>query len=110
MKIMTSLAIATGAAILGGGFTSASAQNSKDAADGAKPGRHQLWQRIAKKLDLTDDQKSQLQAVWSGEKGAVTSLFSQLHETRKNLRAAILSNANEQVAALLTPEQAVRFE
>jgi len=96
MKSIRLLTLATAAAILAGGLTSAPAQNTNDSAAGGKPGRGQIRQRIARKLNLTDDQKSQLRSVWDGEKSAVKSLIGQWHDARKNLRAAIhASDANE---------------
>ncbi len=68
------------------------------AADGAAPAfpRGRISQRLAEKLNLTDDQKAQIKAVLSGEKGALTALLGQLHDARKALRAAIhASDANE---------------
>jgi protein CpxP len=95
MKTIKLLTIATAAAIIAGGLTSAPAQDTNSAA-GTRPGRGQILQRIAKKLNLTDDQKSQIKAVLGGEKDTLKSLFGQLHDARKNLRAAIHANdANE---------------
>ena len=96
MKNVKLLTIATAAAIIVGGLTSAPAQGTNDSAAGARPGRGHIFQRIAKKLNLTDDQKSQIRAVWGGEKDTLKSLFGQLHDARKNLRTAIhASDANE---------------
>jgi protein CpxP len=95
MKTIKLLTIATAAAIIAGGLTSAPAQDTNSAA-GTRPGRGQILQRIAKKLNLTDDQKSQIKAVLGGEKDTLKSLFGQLHDARKNLRAAIhAGDANE---------------
>jgi Spy/CpxP family protein refolding chaperone len=53
-------------------------------------------QRIAEKLNLTDDQKAQIKTVLSGEKNTLTVLLGQWHDARKNLRAAIhAGNATE---------------
>jgi protein CpxP len=96
MKTIKLLTIATAAAIIAGGLTSAPAQDTSDSTAGTRPGHGHILQRIAKKLNLTDDQKSQIKAVWGGEKDALKSLFGQLHDARKNLRAAIHANgANE---------------
>jgi Spy/CpxP family protein refolding chaperone len=83
MKTIKLLTIATAAAIIAGGLTSASAQDTSDSAAGTRPGRGQILQRIAKKLNLTDDQKSQIKAVLSADKDTLKSLFGQLHDARK---------------------------
>ena len=96
MKIIQLLTIATAAAIFAGGLTSAPAQSTTGSATGARPGRGQILQRIAQKLSLTDDQKTQIKSVWAGEKDTVTALIGQWHDARKNLRDAIhASDANE---------------
>jgi periplasmic protein CpxP/Spy len=68
------------------------------AADGVAPAfpRGRISQRIAEKLNLTDDQKAQIKTVLSGEKDVLMPLLGQLHDARKALRAAIhASDANE---------------
>jgi len=60
------------------------------------PPRGRIMQRIAEKLNLTDDQKAQIKTVLSGEKNTLTVLLGQWHDARKNLRAAIhAGNATE---------------
>ena len=59
------------------------------AENSAPPARGKILQRIAGKLNLTDDQKSQIKAVLAGEKDNLQPLLGQLHDARKNLRAAI---------------------
>jgi periplasmic protein CpxP/Spy len=55
-----------------------------------------FFQRIAERLNLTEDQKARIKTALTGEKERLAPLLSQLHEARKNLRAAIQScNANE---------------
>ncbi len=55
-----------------------------------------MLQGLAKKLNLTDEQKTQIKAVLIADKGTLVGLFGQLHEARQNLRAAIhASDANE---------------
>ena len=96
MKTNKLLTLTTAAAILLGGLISALAQNSSDFAAGSGPARRQILQRIAKKLNLTDDQKAQIKAILIADKGTLAGLFGQLHEARQNLRAAIhAGDANE---------------
>jgi len=98
MKTIKLLTIATAAAIIAGGLTSAPAQDTNDSAAGTRPGHGQILQRIARKLNLTDDQKSQIKAVLSVDKDMLKSLFGQLHDARKNLRAAIRANGTNESA------------
>lgn len=64
--------------------------------NGAVPLRGKMLQRIAEKLQLTDDQKSQIKTILAGEKDTVKPLLAALHETKKNLRDTIhASDANE---------------
>jgi Spy/CpxP family protein refolding chaperone len=98
MKTIKLLTIATAAAIIAGGLTSAPAQDINDSAAGTRPGHSQILQRIAGKLNLTDDQKSQIKAVLSVDKDMLKSLFGQLHAARKNLRAAIHANGTNESA------------
>ena len=62
----------------------------------AAPARGHFMKRVAEKLNLTGDQRIQIKAVLAGEKDALAPLLAAIHETRKNLRAAIrASDANE---------------
>lgn len=63
------------------------ADNSADA-----PGHARLLQRIADKLNLTADQRTQIKAVFVGEKDTLAPLLGALHDARKNLRSAIRAN------------------
>jgi len=55
-----------------------------------------IFQRIAEKLNLTDDQKLQIKTILAGEKDNLKPLLTALHDARKNLRAAIhASGASE---------------
>ena len=86
--------LALAAAVIAGGLT----VNKTLAADQQAPGsiREKIRQRIAEKLGLTEDQKSQIKAIYAGEKDALKPLLTQLHEARVGLRAAIrASDANE---------------
>ena len=93
MKIIQLLTLATAAAIFAGGSTleSPAAENAA-----APPAHGRILQRIARKLNLTDDQKTQIKAVLSADRGTLAALLGQWHDARKNLRAAIhAGDANE---------------
>ena len=96
MKTNQLLTLAMAAAIIVGGLTTALAQKANDAATGTGPGHGRILQRLAKKLNLTDDQKSQIKAVLVTDRDALKTLLGQLHDARQGLRAAIrASDANE---------------
>ena len=66
------------------------------AADTSAPAHGRFFQRIAQRLNLTDDQKAQVKTVLRSEKDTLKPLLQQLHSSRQNLRAAIrASDANE---------------
>jgi Spy/CpxP family protein refolding chaperone len=66
------------------------------AADANAPAHGRFFQRIAQRLNLTDDQKAQIKTILRSEKDTLKPLLGQLHSARENLRAAIrASNANE---------------
>lgn len=82
------------AAVLAGGLiaTKTLAAGSTESA----PFRGNFFQRIAEKLNLTVDQKSQIKSILAGEKDPLKPLLAALHDARKNLRAAIrASDASE---------------
>ena len=86
--------LCTLAAVLAAGGFTATKVFAADAA--AAPARGKILQRIADKLNLTGDQRTQIKAVLAGEKGALAPLLAALHDARMNLRAAIrASNASE---------------
>jgi len=51
--------------------------------------RGKILQRIADKLDLTADQRTQIKTILQGEKDALKPLVASLRAERKNLREAI---------------------
>jgi Spy/CpxP family protein refolding chaperone len=57
-----------------------------------------MFQRIAEMLNLTDDQKAQIKTILRGEKNTLVPLLNQLHDARKNLRAAIRSSDASEAA------------
>jgi Spy/CpxP family protein refolding chaperone len=94
MKTNRFLIIATAAAIFAGGLTAI--KTFAAASSAPAPLRQRIFQRIAEKLDLTDDQKAQIKSILSGEKDTLQPLLAQLNDARKNLRAAIQAgDANE---------------
>ena len=82
------------ATILAGGFIA----NKTFAAGSTEsaPFRGKIFQRLAEKLNLTADQKSQIKTILAGEKDTLKPLLAALHDARKNLRTAIrASDASE---------------
>lgn len=89
------LIIPLAAATLAGGFfatktfaASDSDTNSPTAAH-SNPRLGRMLQRIADRLDLTADQRTQVQDIIAGEKDDLKSLLNRLHDARVNLRTAI---------------------
>jgi Spy/CpxP family protein refolding chaperone len=97
MKTTKWLFLTVAAAILAGGwlFTlHAAPLKQRQAADG--PTRGHLLQRAKEKLNLTDDQISQIKEVLKAEKEDITGLLTRLHDARSDMRQAIhASDANE---------------
>lgn len=90
----TMLLCTLAAAVAAGAFT-ATRLFAAGTAD-APPARGHFLQRVADKLHLTGDQRTQIKAVLAGEKNTLTPLLATLHESRKNLHAAIRADdANE---------------
>jgi Spy/CpxP family protein refolding chaperone len=75
------------AAIAAGGFIAIKTIAADNPATTATRGH--FLQRIADKLNLTADQRTQIKAVIVGEKDTLAPLLSTLHDARKNLRNAI---------------------
>ncbi|MGC9943662.1 MAG: Spy/CpxP family protein refolding chaperone [Verrucomicrobiota bacterium] len=96
MKANKIIILATAAAIIVGGLTTTRALAAEDSTPASMPMRGQILERIAVALNLTDEQKSQIRAILSGEKDTLKTLFAHLHYARKDMRAAIqASGANE---------------
>ena len=75
------------AAVVAGGLAATkifAADNSS-----ATTARGQIFQRIAEKLNLTADQKSQIKTILTGQRDTLQPLLAALHEARENLRTAI---------------------
>ena len=66
------------------------------AADTSAPTHGRFFQRVAQRLNLTDDQKKQIQTVLRSEKDTLKPMLAQLRTARQNLRATIQAgDANE---------------
>lgn len=66
-----------------------------DSAVSERP-RGQILERIREKLDLSDDQVSQIKAELGAERDTLKTLISKLHEARVGVREAIrATNASE---------------
>ena len=66
------------------------------AADTSAPVHGRFFQRVAQRLNLTNDQKTQIKTVLRSEKDTLKPMLAQLHSARQNLRAAIQAgDANE---------------
>jgi Spy/CpxP family protein refolding chaperone len=76
------------AAILAGGFTAVTRAAGDSSTSAAAP-RGKILQRIAEKLNLTDDQKSQIKTIFSDERDALQPLIAAVHQARVGLRTAI---------------------
>ena len=67
------------------------------------PQHGQMLRRLADKLDLSAEQRTQIRAIIAGDKDTLKSLLNQLHEARVDLRTAIRADqpteANVRAAA-----------
>ena len=92
MKTNKWISIALAAALNLGGLLTTTSLGAETAA----PAHGRFLQRIAQKLNLTDDQQAQVKAVFQAERGTVTNLRTQLLAARENLRETIQApGANE---------------
>jgi len=81
------LILCTLAAALAAGGLAATKTYAENAAPAPAAGK--FFQRLAEKLNLTDDQKSQFKTILAEEKDNLKPLLTALHDARKNLRTAI---------------------
>ena len=80
--------------VAAGGLIAAKAYAAESSAGDPAHGR--LLQRIADKLNLTSDQRTQIKAVLVGNKDTLAPMLAAQHDARENLRNAIrASNASE---------------
>jgi periplasmic protein CpxP/Spy len=86
MKTWISLTLAAAVAV-GGYFTSQAAENSTSPA--SRHGR--ILQHIKDKLDLSDDQVTQIREVLKSDRSNLTDLLARLHSARKDMRSVIHS-------------------
>ncbi len=64
---------------------------------GGRPGAHD-FKKIGKKLGLTDEQKTQAKALFSGNREIVKPLFTSLHGERKNLQTLLHADTVDEAA------------
>lgn len=83
--------ITLAAAVAVGGFTLYNAQATERAGAGRFRGGPVL-QRVAEKLNLSDEQRAQIKAGLKDEKDSLKNLFTRLHDARKGLREAVHAN------------------
>lgn len=94
----------------------AHAQSADTSAHRGRPDRgmmmHRNNERIAKELNLTDDQKAQFDAIDKAQWGSMDSLRKS-GASRDDIRKAMMANmkdANDKKRALLTPDQQTKFD
>ena len=84
------------AALVAGGFTATKTLAAEKSGGTPAPMRGKILQRLADRLELTADQRSQIKTILAGEQDNLKPLLTSLHDARTNLRAAIhASDANE---------------
>ena len=105
-KILT----VTLAAVLNLGGLATTPSLAAETSPPAQPLRQRIFQRIADKLNLTDDQKAQIKTILSGERGTLQPLLSRLHDARKNLRAAIRASDASEAAVRAASAQVADVE
>ena len=88
------LVLAAALTIVAGGFTASRLFAADEGAPG--PWQGKIFQRIAEKLNLTADQRTQIRGILAGERGNLQPILSELHAARVSLRESIrASTANE---------------
>jgi Spy/CpxP family protein refolding chaperone len=89
------LIIPLAAATLAGGFLATKTFAASDSDTNATSTLHsgprfgRILQRVADRLNLTTDQRSQIQGIIAGDKDNLKTLLQQLHDARINLRTTI---------------------
>ena len=82
------------AAVVAGGLTATKIFAADNSA--AMTTRGRILERVAERLNLTDDQKSQIKTILAGQRDKLQPQLAALHEARENLRTAIRAgNATE---------------
>jgi Spy/CpxP family protein refolding chaperone len=78
--------------------------------------RHMMQRRLeflTEKLNLTEDQRTKIKAIWKQSAGQVKALRDEASLAREDLRAkadAMRKANRDQVRAVLTPEQQAIFD
>lgn len=84
------------AALVVGGFTVTRTFAAEKSGDAPAPMRGKILQRLADRLELTADQRTQIKTILEGEQDNLKPLLTSLRDARINLRAAIhADDANE---------------
>jgi protein CpxP len=79
------------------------AEPASDMVDGERDG-HRM-ERIAEKLDLSDEQKEQIKVIYKGTKSEMKFLRQSIKESRKAMEAAVESGANDSKIDELSTQQ-----
>ena len=92
MKTNKWISITLAAAFSLGGFLTTPSLGAETAA----PARGRYLNRLAQRLNLSDDQKAQIKSILQAEKDTLKDLRTQLRSSRESLRDTIqAANANE---------------
>jgi len=89
MKTNTIFSLLAAGLIAGGLIATQAFAADKPASTADSPMQGRLLQRLADKLNLTADQRSQIKEVIAGEKDTLVPLATAVHDARKGLRTAI---------------------
>src|ERR1700761_8293881 len=83
------LATFLAAVVVLGGLITLKSRAAEDESSSSTPARGQLLKRLADKLDLSTDQRTQILETIMADKDTLQSLLGQWHQARVGLRTAI---------------------
>lgn len=84
------------AALVAGGFIATKTLAAEKSGSAPAALRKKILQRLANRLELTADQRSQIKTILQGERENLKPLLTARHDAQTNLRAAIhASDAND---------------